>query len=404
MVLACGLISGILLARMLGAEDRGLLAAITYWPGFIIGIGALGINEGIVLQIASGDRAKAIVATALALALGLTLLVSAVAWVVLMLLVKNEEYLGSVQLYACLFALISYVSLFLIAVEHGRMRFMELGVLRALQAVVYPLALFCVWGLGGLDVTTAMGAALLGGVVVSLLLICRLMPELSIRPSLTEMVAILKKSVRLHAVNVLMSLSEQLDKMILVSLASNDRIGHYVVAYTVAAAAPAVLVQTYANVMLPMAARNGGSGYTNAALVKSLRMAFMLMVFAAIAVMSVIPWALPFVFGLEYQESVAYAQVLVFALAIGGMRKCVLYLLRARQVTVPSLWAEGATAMCLAITGYLAYRQAGVVGLCWAVVIAQGLGLWVAWRGFQRHIGYAKPDSSVIPPSNGTVS
>lgn len=395
-LLGCGVITGVLLARLLGPEDRGLLAAIMYWPGFIVGIGALGINEGIVLQIAARDRADAIVSTSLAMALALAVLAAAACWWLLVpaLGAGRSGFLWEARGYACVFALMSFVSLHLLAVQQGRMQFTQFNAMRTLQVVIYPAVLIALWAVHVLDVRTAMVAALSGGVVISIVLLVRFRAEFRFAPSLAEARSIFAKSIRLQFVNVLMSLSDQLDKMILVLWASNYQLGQYVVAYTVASAAPGVLVQTYTKVMLPSVARMDATDLHNMRVKRSLALVALLMGATGAIVAVLIPLLLPLVFGREYVEAVRYAQILTLALIAAGLAKCIVYLLRARQITLPAVWGQGATSASLLIGGFAGYGQFGVTGLCWATVLAYVVGLVVVWVGFERAAGWGSPQSA----------
>lgn len=400
-LLACGVITGVLLARLLGPEDRGLLAAIVYWPGFIVGIGALGINEGIVLQIASRDRAHSIVSTSLVMAVTLALVAATLCWWLLepALGASRGAYLWEARAYACVFALMSFVSLHLQAIQQGRMDFSRFNAMRTLQVLMYPAALLLLWAFHALDVRTVMVAALIGGVVISVVLLFQFRGEIRIPPSFAEARSIFGKSIRLQVVNVLMSLSDQLDKMILVLLATNYQLGQYVVAYTVASAAPGMLVQTYTKVMLPSVAALDGAELGKLRIKRSLAIVALMMMLAGAAVVVLIPLLLPLVFGKQYQEASGYAQILTAALILGGLGKCIIYLLRARQITAPAVWSQGVTSICLLVGGYLGYRQFGVVGLCWATAFAYAIGLAVIWVAFERSVDWNGTERAEAFPS-----
>lgn len=385
--LGAGILSGILLARSLGADDRGLLAAITYWPHFIVGILAMGLNEGVVLQVAAHGRSKTLAITSVAMALMLAIAAAAVCWVLLGAALGDArgDYLGFARAYAWVLAPSSYICLALLGVYQGEMHFSKFNSMRSLQAGAYPMALACLWFSGLLTVRTAAWSALLGGIVVATLLLQRFARALKARPSFKEGRAIADRSVRLHAVNILMALTEQVDKMVLVLWSTNAQMGKYVVAYTAAAAGPAVLTQTYINVMLPAAARAQGSLLGYDATIRSMKIMLAVVVASAVVMIALLPVLLPLAFGREFIPATPYAQVLTVALNIYGMRKCMVYLLRSWHVTRPSLFGEALTASCIIAGGYPAFAHAGVIGLCWLLVVAQLSGTVFIWREFMNH-------------------
>lgn len=369
---------------MLGAEDRGLLAALIYWPGFIVGMGAMGINEGIVLQIASRDKSAAIVPTAMTMALGLAIIVSAVCWLLLphLLGTSRGSYLGEARVYAMVLATTSYVSLCMLAIKQGRLEFNEFNAIRVLQVILYPLLLAYLWTGDFLNVRTAMVSALAGSAIITVILLFRLRRELSCKPNLAESLSIFRKSIRVHVVNILMGLSDQLDKMILVIFATNFQLGQYVVAYTVASAAPSVLVQTFANVILPSAALPDALDNSYPMMNRSLVMIAILVGTAGAMLIALIPLLLPLAFGKGYGDAIPYAQVLTLALAASGVAKCFVYALRSRQVTRPALWSQATISGFMLIGGYAAFHRFGVMGLCWAIVFSYVAGLAVICRKY----------------------
>ena len=51
-------VSGIMLARALGVENRGEIAAAMLWPTVIAGIGTLGLTESLTFHVAASSRAR----------------------------------------------------------------------------------------------------------------------------------------------------------------------------------------------------------------------------------------------------------------------------------------------------------------------------------------------------------
>src|SRR5262245_2797465 len=70
-----GLLTGLLTARLLGAEGRGQLAAVQAWPLFLATLGSFGLPEAIAYFVArSPSQARAALATGLLLALPFVLI------------------------------------------------------------------------------------------------------------------------------------------------------------------------------------------------------------------------------------------------------------------------------------------------------------------------------------------
>ena len=71
---SCGLLTGMLAARLLGAEGRGQLAAAQAWPLFLATLGSFGLTEAIAYFVARDpSRARTSLATGLLLSVPFTL-------------------------------------------------------------------------------------------------------------------------------------------------------------------------------------------------------------------------------------------------------------------------------------------------------------------------------------------
>jgi O-antigen/teichoic acid export membrane protein len=69
-IAACGLVSGTLLARMLGADGRGELAAVQGWPLLLAAVGSVGLTEAAAYFAAKApERARTTLASATTLSL-----------------------------------------------------------------------------------------------------------------------------------------------------------------------------------------------------------------------------------------------------------------------------------------------------------------------------------------------
>ena len=133
------MVSGPILARMLGLEGRGQLAALILWPIVIAQLGSLGLPLAITYFIAQRRASvRSITRAALSFAIPQTLLLMALHGAVLLLVLRGES--SSVRLAGI--ATMAIVPAFLareygLAMLQGRQRFAAFNTLRVLPTVVY---------------------------------------------------------------------------------------------------------------------------------------------------------------------------------------------------------------------------------------------------------------------------
>lgn len=386
-IFGAGLVGGVLVARFLGPDDRGILAAILYWPHFLAGLTSLGINESLVVTVARDGFSRRLLATACAVSLGLALLVAIVCIPALPLLLGQTrlDHLRFTQWYMLILLPCSFLSINLLAIEQGRMNFRSFNSQRILQAVVYPALLVALWFSKYLCIETAALAVLSGTVLVASQRLWHSRRALAARPDLACARQLLSQSWRLHLVNVVRSLATELDKMLLVFFAGNTQLGYYVVALAAASAMPSLLAQTFNNVMFPTAAKADKDG-NPAMVVKPLRRFILALALSSMVMALALPWLTRLVYGQEFIEAGRYAQILVFAFAVKSLRMVVVALLRSWRVHRVAFYGETVTALAMIIGGYPAIHFSGVIGLCLLLLFAQIAGMVVIARTFVRRL------------------
>ena len=382
-ILGAGLLGGVLVARFFGPDDRGILAAVLYWPHFLAGITSLGINESLVVTVARHGFASRLAATASAMSLVLALVVAAICIPAMPWLLGQSrlDYLRFTQLYMLIFLPCSFLSNNLLSIEQGRMNFRGFNRQRILQAAVYPALLVALWLGKYLSIETAALAVLSGTALIALQRLWHFRRDILTRPSLVHARELLSQSWRLHLVNMTRSLATDIDKMLLVFFAGNAQLGHYIVALTAAAAMPSLLVQTFNNIMFPAAAKAGKDG-NPAMVIRPLRRFTLALALSSVVMALALPWLVRLVYGQEFAEAGRYAQILIFAFAVNTLRLALVYLLRSWRVHRVAFYGEAATALTMCAGGYPAIHFYGAMGLCFLLLTAQIVGITVIAKAF----------------------
>ena len=81
-IVLINVVTGVITARLLGAQGRGVFAAVTLWPQFLAGIVQLGLPFALVYQLRNSpnDR-RQVLSAGLAMSLGLSLVATGAGWV-----------------------------------------------------------------------------------------------------------------------------------------------------------------------------------------------------------------------------------------------------------------------------------------------------------------------------------
>ena len=375
-ILGAGLVGGVLSARFLGVEERGLLAAVIYWPHFIAGIAAMGLNEGIVIRTAKSGMTETLRATTFTISIALAVPVGILGFLLMPLLLgeSRQAYVTFSQIYLLAFLPITFLAQNFLAIDQGELKFSRFNGQRVVQAVAYPILLLVLWVAGILTVEHAAIAVIFGTAIVALLRVWHARSSLTTRPSQHEAKQLLWLSFPLHVVNVVKSLSMQVDKMALLFFSNDTELGLYIASITAAGAFVSILVQTYINIMLPTAAQVGAERDHIQDLIVPLRRLVGIIVFSTALLVPIMPYLIILVFGTEFEAAGPYAQILLPAFAFVGIKKALVYLLRSWNENRPALLGEGVTAVILIAGAYFAIQWWGTMGLCFLVLVAQIAG------------------------------
>ena len=219
LILLGGIVSGVILARLLEPEGRGVLAAILFWPHFIAGISALGLNESITIERAKSDVPdKVMQSTVIWLSLMVAALVSIIFTKIIPLLLTSEVliYHEFIQRYFIVFVVATMLYMNLSAIDLGNMQYGRYNSFRGIQYLCYPVCISIYWAIGELTDFHAAYSAIGGVIIVSVSRLIIFSKSLIVRPSVLLSKGLLTGGIRLHGTNLVMYLVAEVDKMFLV--------------------------------------------------------------------------------------------------------------------------------------------------------------------------------------------
>lgn len=386
-IFGANLVGGLLAARTLGVEDRGLLAAIIYWPNFISEIAAVGLNEGIVIRTAKTGTTDTLRATIFVISFSLALFFGLISYHMMPSLLgeARQDYLKFSQFYLLIFLFFTLLATNLIAIDQGELKFYSFNIQRITQAITYPLLILGLWLTNTLTVKSAAIAVLSGTGIIALLRIWNARFGLTKRPSLTEAHELLMISLRLYVANIIIAFSMQTDKMALVLFSNDIQLGLYVVAFTAAGAIQSLFVTTYINIMMPTAVKIRPQMKNIKEILTPLYKLIAIIILCSILLILFIPYLISFVYGDTFNAAGPYAQILSLAFLFIGIKKVLVYLLRSWRLNRPAIFSELFTVFILIFGSYLAIHWWNTIGLCILVLLAHALGtLFLSYYFFKE--------------------
>lgn len=312
-------LTGIALARLLGPEHRGQLAAVLLWGVTLGAIAAVGVPDAVVYFVARArDQAGRTMASAAALNLLTSALFTLVAWFVVPLVLGRQDE-GTKEL-ARLFVLV--IPIYVLAgipanALRGSAEFGAWNILRTLAPLLWLATILAVRFTDHFTVSFLTGGFLASQAVLLVVAVAIVLPKVT-RPFRVEPHR-WRPMLRFGLPGVLGTVPAianlRLDQMLLAAFVSNDRLGLYVTAVAWAGVLSPVLAALGA-VLFPRLASEPDRALRLQVLGRGVRMAVLVASALVAAVLVATPLGIRVLFGAAYMDAIPAASVLVVA---GGM-------------------------------------------------------------------------------------
>ena len=359
--------SGVILARALGPEGRGDLALAMLWPSLVASIGMFGLGDAIVYRAAREHQGQSVVlSNALLLALGQSLLLGAVGWVVILTALHTKPSLVMDADFYLWFIPLTLMTSYAVAFLQGRMAMQSFNFLRASVHTSYTVLLGLLWANHMVSVRSALTASLLANGITLGLCVAALLRggSFAYRVTAEEMRSLIGLGMKLQLGNIAFLLAARIDMVMLSFLVSTRVLGNYVIA-TAVGALP-LLVPSAASFMLyPLFSRQPRA-QASRAFARFMLGALPMTLLSAPVVVLISPFVISTFFGGEFGSAVVIAQILGLASVVRGLSVMTAAVLR------------GLGAPIRASTGDIAGLAVTSIILVPAISIAQGEGAALA--------------------------
>lgn len=375
------MLSGMLVARMLGLNGRGLLAALILWPSLIAHMGSLGLpTAATYFIIKKGASTNAVAKTLLPIAIPQALLLVALHGVVLLVVGRGDPTLVRAASILTLAAVPAHLAqAYGLALLQGNRRFKLFNIQRLLSASVYAcgvLALFLV-NTGGILQIVAIWMAVNVTVGAATL-------ALGLRSGVgeSETRSDLKRGemVRFGLSGLVGSVSPieryRLDQVVVALFLSPSALGLYVVALSFTNALR-FLAQSVGMVAYPTIAAVADPDAARRSMWAFVRWTLLLSIVLTIPLILLVGWLIPFFFGEAFRHAAPVTQILLGGMVFASLRRVLADGLRGRGLPTAGTIAEVAAWLWLVPALAVLVPLLGVRGVAYALSSSYAVSLGV---------------------------
>ena len=322
LLMGIAVITGSLVARLLGPEGRGELAAIQNWAAFIALIAAVGLPDAIVYfsgRYSEKSGSYLFSAIILAVLIAAPFIIIGFLLTPRFLSAQSSETVALAQRYLVIFLLLQATQGMLLHPLRGQSDFSAWNLLR----VFYPLGwLIVIFGAYFFDISSVTylitGYLIVLGVMaipIFIIVVRRISSPLAIQPMTWK--PLLKFGLPSVTSAIPQALNLRLDQMIMAAILAPALLGYYTVAVTWSSGLSPFLLGI-AVVAFPTIASKKSRLDQVDSLASSTRIAAFMAILLIILLLLITPFGILLLFGDEFARSIPVAMVLVIASGISG--------------------------------------------------------------------------------------
>jgi len=324
MIVGLGLGSGILAARLLGPDQRGILAVIVLWPTIFVTVGALGLTQAIVYYAGQHhEDISGVFTTAMVIAAIQSGLVYVIGYLALPLILQSyDQDVIQLSRFYLLYAFLAFLGGYPLFILQGLSRLWLWNVLRLLFPMAYCLLLVLLGLFNTVCVDLIVQGMILihgvGSVLNILVLLIVVKPGWKFQTDLVSPLLGYGLKNMLAVLPVL--LNQRLDQMVISIFLNPTQIGLYVVAVAfMTGLAP--IAGAFAAVTFSRVARSQNPAASRSIIAQSFRLNLLLQGTAAAMLIVMMPLLVVLLFGAEFAGAITAARILVIGALASGFNQ-----------------------------------------------------------------------------------
>jgi O-antigen/teichoic acid export membrane protein len=369
---ACGVVTGVLAARLLGPVARGELATVILWPTIFSNLGLMGCNWVLAREVAKDSEREcdwAAVGVAVGLATA-SLYLFAGYFLIPLLLPSDRSYLLPVVRLCLLLIPFDILNQVLLAVEHGRMRWRRYNLLRLSFFLFYLILIGSIVVTRRAQVRWFVSALLASHLMAAVLRLWIQRKSLSAGElRLDGCRHLLHNGVPYFGATISNLISLQLDTILVVSLLSTEAAGIYAVAAAFANGQFS-LGDALGTTSFAVLSNERNTGRQEKIITETFRQSALISYGVGLVLSFLIPFLVVPLFGIEFSRAIRPAVVLALAASLTASTNILNQGLRGAGRPHAGVVSQLLGTGVMAFSALFFLRRFGLMGMAFAVLMS----------------------------------
>jgi O-antigen/teichoic acid export membrane protein len=369
---ACGVVTGVVTARLLGPVARGELATVLLWPVILSNLGLMGCNWALAREVAKNPNGEAdwlcaavvvgLAAASLYFLLGFLLIPY--------LLPADRSYLVPLARLCLLLIPMDIFNQTLLAVEHGRMRWRRYNVARTSFFLFYVILVCVLWGTGRAQVRWFIWIFLASQLLaVALRVAVQRRALIDGKLRVENCFRLFRSGLPFFGATASNLLAIQLDRILVVAFLSTHAAGIYAVSLAFAAAQSS-LGDALGITSFAVLSNESGKDKQRRILTETFRHSSVISVGLGIVLSCLIPFLVRPLFGVEFSEAIRPAVILAVAASLTASSDILNEGLRGAGRPYAGLASQLLGTAVLALSAAFLLHRYGLMGMATAVALS----------------------------------
>lgn len=384
---ACGVITGILTARLLGPVGKGEVATVLWLPNLMVSVGILGLPQATAFLVSrQRDRGQALTAVGFWTALALGVVQAAVIFpLVPAILGPKAAHLVGISRLFLVYIPVAYFGLTLLGIDQGYQKFGRYNLLRMLPPLLYVVSLIVLVFVKSANVTNVLLANLAAQLIASAIragVAGKRLFQARWAAFLDEGKALFKQGFVFFWPALAGIVLMKTDFALLIHLETSEQLGFYAAAMAIA------LGQTGVSTSLIQVSFPKVSSISRPAAVAMLRrhLAKAVVPIAGMALIVALlsPFIIKYLFGPSFLPALPMTYVLIGAISVWGISQVLENGLRAMGYGAPGAIANGIGILVLVASSLVLVKPLRGLGMAISLGLALLAVVGVLWICLRR--------------------
>lgn len=314
-IVLMGLLGSIIMARTLGPENRGNIAAANLWPNLLLYMGSFGTYQSVIFFYAK-KRDEVIMWGSCIIA---TLVNSLISISIGLLFIRFflGEASHEVKWYSNLLLLslpFSILSQFITSILQAKTKFKQFNIIRTFFPLAYLLSILLLYALNRLTFTSVLTVQIFLNVLICLMCLIFYHTYMGsifhVKFNLRTLKVLYNYGVKVWAGDLSQGLNYRLDQILISNFFSTTQLGFYVVAQSIANFTT-ILANSFKTILLPIVAKTPAFKEKIRTINQTLRKFNLVNTIMLVVSIVLVPFLLVWVFGKAFKQSELLAILLL---------------------------------------------------------------------------------------------